>query len=403
VTPDTGRSIQRFFDTSPFSPSGKYIAVFRLPYEDHLPQPGDAAEIVMIDLETGEEKTVADTRGWETQMGANLQWGADDDTLLFNDVDTSSWAPFAVKLDPHTGEKKKLGGCIYRVSPDGKKIMSANMTTMRKTQNGYGVVIPDDQIQQNPGLSDEDGFYITDTDTGESELFISIKETYERTASKEELKELEENWETYGFHCKWNAQGTRIMYSMRRFPKGEKSRFNMMKQQALRFDVFTCDGDGGNLYNAIPADQWDKGGHHTTWHPDGDRLTMNLNIERTGMYFCEVNYDGTNLKKIIEELPGSGHPTVHPNGIQIVTDTYTFEKVSFGDGTIPIRFVNLEKKTEETLIRIKTETEFQKEVCSSLRVDPHPAWDPTYTRIAFNGYADGTRRVYVADLTSVLV
>ena len=145
ITPDTGRCIQRFFDTSPFSPSGKYMAVFRLPYEDHLPEPGDAGEIAVIDLETGEEKTVADTRGWEAQMGANLQWGADDNTLLFNDVDISDWTPFAVKLNPHTGEKKKLGGCIYRVSPDGRKILSANMTTMRKTQNGYGVVIPDER------------------------------------------------------------------------------------------------------------------------------------------------------------------------------------------------------------------------------------------------------------------
>jgi len=37
-----------------------------------------------------------------------------------------------------------------------------------------------------------------------------------------------------------------------------------------------------------------------------------------------------------------------------------------------------------------------------LRVDPHPAWDRAYRRLAFNACPDGTRRVYIADLTEVL-
>ena len=111
-----------------------------------MPVPGDAGEIVLVDLETGEERVVADTRGWEAQMGPNLKWGADDNVLLFNDVDTLQWTPYAVKLNPHTREKIRLGACIYRVCPDGKKMLSANTTTMRRTQNGYGVVIPDERV-----------------------------------------------------------------------------------------------------------------------------------------------------------------------------------------------------------------------------------------------------------------
>ena len=63
VTPDEGRAIHRFFDTSPFSPSGRYMALFRMPFEDRLPAPGDAGEILVVDLHTGEERTVATTRG----------------------------------------------------------------------------------------------------------------------------------------------------------------------------------------------------------------------------------------------------------------------------------------------------------------------------------------------------
>ncbi len=162
VTPNEGRAIHRFFDTSPFSPSGRYIAVFRLPQEERNPGPGETGEIVLIDLYTGDECIVASTCGWEPQMGANLQWGADDQTLLFNDVDLATWTPQCVRLNPFTGEKQAFPGGIYKASPDGRHVAHANLTAMRRTQFGYGVVIPDELVPRNPGLAEDDGLYVLD-------------------------------------------------------------------------------------------------------------------------------------------------------------------------------------------------------------------------------------------------
>lgn len=47
------RMLHRFFDTSPISPSGRYLALFRLPYENRAPVPGDAGDVVLVDLKTG--------------------------------------------------------------------------------------------------------------------------------------------------------------------------------------------------------------------------------------------------------------------------------------------------------------------------------------------------------------
>jgi hypothetical protein len=55
----TGRVIHRFHDTSPLSPSGRYMALFRVPFEDHYPEPGDMGEVILVDMETGEERVVA--------------------------------------------------------------------------------------------------------------------------------------------------------------------------------------------------------------------------------------------------------------------------------------------------------------------------------------------------------
>ena len=42
---------------------------------------------------------MAETCGWEPQMGANINWGATDEQLFFNDVDTETWEPFAWKYN----------------------------------------------------------------------------------------------------------------------------------------------------------------------------------------------------------------------------------------------------------------------------------------------------------------
>jgi hypothetical protein len=75
VTPDLDRCIHRFHLSSPVSPSGRYLGLTRLPREDRPPEPGDIAEIALIDQETGEQKVIAETKGWDTQLGAQVQWG----------------------------------------------------------------------------------------------------------------------------------------------------------------------------------------------------------------------------------------------------------------------------------------------------------------------------------------
>ena len=50
LTPHSNHVIHRFFDTSPLSPSGRYLAVFQLPDHDKAPKPGDRGNVVLVDL-----------------------------------------------------------------------------------------------------------------------------------------------------------------------------------------------------------------------------------------------------------------------------------------------------------------------------------------------------------------
>ena len=61
--------------------------------------------------------------------------------------------------------------------------------------------------------------------------------------------------------------------------------------------------------------------------------------------------------------------------------------------------MDLQTSEERVLVRINTQ---QPHDDSVLRIDPHPAWDRTWRYVVFNAFVEGTRRVFVADMESLL-
>jgi glycosyltransferase involved in cell wall biosynthesis len=418
VTPNSRGSIHRFFDTSPFSPSGRYLGLTRLPFEDRLPSPGDVAEIVVVDLVTGSERVVADTRGWDTQLGAQVQWGASDSQLLFNDLNLATWQPHGVVLDPETCRRRKLQGTVYMATPDGRKAASPCLRRIRRVQPGYGVLVPDEFMPANHGAAPDDGLYLTNTETGDCQMLISHRQIIASARPRIALDEFTGGgW--YGFHVKWNPQANHLMMVLRWIP--DRSSLKM------RSTVITLTSSGERVRVAIPATVWDRGGHHPNWCPDGNSLMMNLRlrprlkarmyqatpgrarkwmsrafrITDDGLRIIKVNHDGRGLRMLGVGIQGSGHPSLHPDGQHILTDAYPHDLVAFGDGTVPIRLIGLESGKEDIIIRINAAPSFTGPN-NELRLDPHPAWDRAYRCIAFNGWIDGTRKVFVADLTTIL-
>jgi hypothetical protein len=392
VTPDIGGAIHRFHDTSPFSPSGRYLAMTRFAFEDRLPPPGTEADVIVADLATGDVATVATTRGADTQLGAQVQWGTDDHSLYFNDVDTTTWLPFGVRLDPATGERSTLRGTVYCISPDGRSSASPCLRRTRRTQAGYGVVVPREHIPRNQGAPADDGLYVTDTAGGECRLLVSLADIVAATFTAEERAAFASG-AFYGFHAKWNPQGTRLMFILRWLsPVARQPRLN---------NVITMNADGSGLARPITDRHWRRGGHHPNWCPDGEHVLMNLNLTGTGLRLASVRHDGADLRLLDEHLQASGHPTMHPDGVHVLTDAYVSEPLAYQDGTTPIRWLDLVNSRETELVRIRTAAPFagpQQE----LRVDSHPAWDREYRRFAFNACPQGRRQVFIADMSAIV-
>lgn len=399
VTPQTPGCFHRFFDTSPISPSGRYLAALRMPDESRLNLPGEEAAVILVDLAAGTEAEVARTRGWEPQMGANLNWGVDDHHLVFNDVDPGDWSPRLVRLDPLSGRRDSVPGGVYHVSPDGRFAAACSLERMRRTQIGYGVVLPDERVPLNLGAPEDDGLFVTDLASGQRRLVLSLAQAAQAIP---ELAGTDlAQWHCFGFHSKWSPDGRRVMFTVRRWRRGaaKAAAWNNIGCGVLRYDVLSCRPDGSDVCNAAPAVCWHHGGHHTTWLPDSSGFSMNLGGFGEGLRFVRVGWDGSGMRPILLDVRGSGHPTVHECG-GILTDTYTHEQPFVRDGTTPLRWIDLASGAERELVRHVTAVAPGRH--GALRVDPHPAWDPTRTRVAFNSVVGGRRVVMVAEMAEVV-
>ncbi len=400
VTPRTPGCFHRFFDTTPISPSGRYLAALRMPDETRLNQPGEIADVVLVDLEAGTETVVAQTRGWEAQMGANLNWGADDHCLVFNDVDPDDWGSRLVRLDPLSGACERIPGGVYHLSPDGRYAAACSLERMRRTQDGYGVVIPDEHVPLNHGAPDDDGLFITDVQTGRRRLVLSLAQAAQAIP---ELADTDlSQWHIHGFHSKWSPDGSRLIFTIRRWRRGDAKAqaWNNIGHGVLRFDVLTCRADGSEVRDAVPAICWRHGGHHINWLPDGSGLSMNLGGFGDSLRFVRVGLDGTGLRPLLLDVRGSGHPTIHECGA-ILTDTYTHEQPFIRpDGTTPLRWIDLATGNEREIVRMTTAV--PPGMPAAMRVDPHPAWDRTRRLVAFNLVDGGTRRVAIADCSALV-
>ncbi len=425
VTPETPRTIHRYFDSTPFSPSGRFIASTQLPQEDRLPSPGEIARVVLTDLTTGVERAVAETAGWDTQVGAHVHWGEDDGTLLFNDVDQSTWQPYGVRLDLDSGRRDRFDGPIYCVSSDRSFAMTPNLRRTGLVQAGYGVVAPMETGRDYDSIPDDDGVFRTDLSTGASRLVVSLR-TIADTVGKAIRANVGEEGMLLGFHMSLSPTDDRLLFIVRwvRFPKGlralaasafkratfplrmvaakcglDRLRRFMKPAPMVLNTLITMAVDGSDVRVLLPAHVYSAGGHHPNWSPDGKSVVMNLMIDKV-MRFVRLDARGEGPRVLSDSIVGSGHPTLHPNQRCILTDAYPFEPVSFGDGSVPIRWVDFERGAESTLVRMPALAKFRGPKLE-MRVDPHPAWNASFSRFAFNGYADGVRRVYIADAQSL--
>lgn len=397
VTPDDGLYIHTFFDVCPFSPSQKYLAVNKLPYQGKDAKYGDLCDVCIIDLENETIETVYSTKGWGYQLGANLNWGKSDRYIYTNDIIDNQ--AVCVRIDLETNEIRAFSGPMYHMAPDESAVIGFPLDTINMTQMGYGVP-KFKEYDQIKGAPSDQGLWRTSLKTNEKKLLVSLSDT----AKKADDPKFLEDGNSYFFHSKYNRQGSRIFQVMRcLFPDKNVSTDSERPdhtKEGWNPMVFVFDADGTNIHETVTRKQWSYGGNHPNWHPDGDHIIMNIKPGWLGdsqMRFCMFHHTGKDFKILAGKHTGSGHPSVNADFTYLLSDYYVGEYKALGLEGAPIRLINLNTEEEVYLCTVFTDVDSNNE---TFRIDPHPVWSRDYKKVCFNGAPEGKRQVLVADLTN---
>ena len=389
------RTTHRFFDSSAISPSGRYVCATRTRREGPADvTPGDVAEVVVYDLQKKRKDRFPvvyrrPTAAWDAQLGAQVQWGASDDDLYFNDVvgARSDGAPIVrgVRSDWQRGRETRLPTPVYHVTRDGALAAAPrDLAALRMTQDGYGVVATPAQLRHLE--TQKDGVHVLDLRTNataflELSALVAAAELEERpraVAGGDARRGAE--CHRHVFHVKWNAKGTRLLVVVRArghgCPRGDANH------------ALTVDPDGADVKVVAT---WLRDGNHPNWLEDG-RLSMNYE----GKVCAFDDVEGASCQVLSERA--SGHPVGVPGrGDLVVTDTYAKEHAAFGleAGEAALRV--LSGGDREAWLGVFPVAALGTMPTDVWRCDAHPAFDVKGRRLALNVWVRGSRRVAVTD------
>ena len=288
VSNSSQNSIHRFFDSSPFSPSGIYIAMVEFPtIVDTLHRQITAVKIMVVNLKTGFRREVATTRAWASQVGAHVQWGATDSQLFYN-ILLSDGTIHGVKHDIFNQQRVTLDCAIYHVSSSGRFAISPNLHKIKYTQKGYGIDVDDMSNRSAPNTNAplNDGLFMVDTESGSCTLLASLADFAKSAALDTQATP------TYGFHAKWSSDDQRILFVVRTLESSNDGFLGMFRpKKTIRVQhLFTLHVDGSNIRHVVswsskyPGDYVNRSNNKNTVDASSFMMSKRCFVDRIGTF-----------------------------------------------------------------------------------------------------------------------
>jgi hypothetical protein len=233
--------------TIPWNASGRYLVALRTDFQDRMPKPGEAADVVLLDARNDYAARVVDrTRAWNFQQGTMLYWNpnAPETEFFFNDRDPDTHEVFCVRFDVTKG---KAGGRVaeYRskdapvgnggVAQNGGWFLGINYGRLARLRPVTGYPGARDWTAGRKGHPADDGVFKVDVETEEQKLLVSYKQMAD--ALREKYPEVDGK-ELFVNHTLWSRDDGRVFF----FARGD------FETRAKRLDVpFTVRADGTDL------------------------------------------------------------------------------------------------------------------------------------------------------------
>ncbi len=367
--------------TIPWNKSGRFIVAMQTDFQDHMPKPYEAADIILIDTQNDYAiKTIDRTLGWNFQQGTMMYWNPDapETQFFFNDRDPDTNKIFTVLFDISKG--KRIREYRYEDTPlgnsgvaqNGKYFLGLNYGRLARLRlvTGYPGAFDWTIGENHPA---DDGMFKINITTGEKQLLVSFKQLY--NAIRKNHPGVEEK-ALFINHTLWNRDDNRIFFIVRGDFSDNERRLNI---------PFTINSDGSGLTeqkNFIGGHPEWEFGHRMFGTPDNKLMLYDTDSQ---MYVKQIG-DSSIFTK-----PG-GDKALSPDGNWLVCGykmksylTYILYRLSDG-------------------VWLKTQSIYQDSYHSgNLRNDPAPCWNRDGTQVLFPAIttdANESRQLFIIKLST---
>lgn len=380
ITPGDAHYFFGYYDLQPYNSDETLHLTHKTDFRNRLQNRNDTAEIGFIDVKTSKYEKLAETRAWNFQQGAMLQWNpkAADREIIYNDFKDGQFC--GVIMDIYTGSKRYLDRPVANVSRDGRYALSLNMARMYDFRPGYGyAAIPDKFYYKNH--SKEDGVFLTDIETGKSKLVLSLDEIWDFSGAffgKDEKMIIN--------HITFNPSGERFLALVRNFPQ---------KGSRHETAIITANRDGSDMFllsdYGVQSHYWWLNDDEVVFYSDGKELDCSMGWGNNYV-LKDKTHDGYIQADGFFEI--DNHMSFSPDASIMITDSYPNKD--------RLQALRIYEPKDNVCVDIGYFYSMEA-VCTDVRCDLHPRWNRNGNGITFDSTHEGFRGVYKIDLPSHVI
>jgi len=170
ISPEGRYCFFGYYDKCMWDEKEEFYLFHEAGFQNRAPGKDDMVKICLLETKTGKVDVIDETRAWNFQQGAMLQW-LPEQRILYNSAKDGIFISIIYELK--SGKKREISRPVSAVSPDGKYALSINFARLARWRPGYGYAgLPD--TFENKRWPEDDGLYIVNLETGDHKLIIPL-------------------------------------------------------------------------------------------------------------------------------------------------------------------------------------------------------------------------------------
>ena len=363
-----------YYDKTPWNAEQRLVLAHEVQFNDRPPVVDDVATVGVIDLTAGNRFVpLGQTLAWNWQQGAVPQWDprAPAERFFYNDRRDGRFC--AVLRDVSGDEIGQYDQPIYALTPDGRYGFSLNFARLQCHRPGYGYAgIADPWADAHH--PEADGIWRMDLAAGTSSLIVSLAELAHRDQDPT-MRDVH-HWIN---HLQVAPSGQRLAF------------FHIWRigDTGWHVRLYSMDVGGGAVRCVLDTDFVS----HYDWLDDERLLIWARDAGARGnFYLCDVR-DGSRTTIGAGILTEDGHCSFSPDRRWVLNDTYPDR---YG-----MRTLMLYRWADGRRIDLARLYSPKARWWGEIRCDLHPRWSRDATRVCIDSVHDGTRQIYVLDVSGI--